>query len=68
MNVAPPCACFRTKAYYLDGDCHVDRADCAPVAACWCARTVTVLGPDDVLCSLETCRPGRGCYQCSAAN
>ncbi len=63
LQASPICQCFRTKAFYADGRHAVDPADCAPTPACWCVHTTTILGPDDVLCSPEMCRPGRACFQ-----
>ncbi len=60
---ARPCQGFRTKAYYISEEQGLDPSECAPTAACWCLHTTTLLGPDDLLCSPETCGPGRTCYQ-----
>ncbi len=57
------CHGFRTKNYYTEGERGPDWADCAPTSGCWCVHTTTVLGPDDVLWSLEMCRPGRACFR-----
>jgi len=57
------CQGFRTKAHYLNEEQGLDPSECAPTAACWCLHTTTVLGPDDVLCSPETCQPGRTCFK-----
>ena len=35
--------------YYVMGRDHVDLRESSPTAQYWCARTATVLGPDDVL-------------------
>ena len=57
------CRHFRTKAFYTDGRHAMDPADCAPTPASWCLHTTMILGPDDILCSAEMCRPGRACYK-----
>jgi len=57
------CQYFRTKAFYTDGGHAVDPADCASTPLCWCVHTTIILGPDDVLCSPEMCRPGRACFR-----
>lgn len=41
----------------------VEHFEFSPESACWCAQTVTVLGPDDILCSPEMCQPGRVCFE-----
>jgi len=60
---SPICRDFRTKAFYTDGCHEVDPADCAATPACWCVHTTMILGPDDILCSPEMCRPGRACFR-----
>jgi hypothetical protein len=57
------CRCLRHKGYYQAGVREADLVECAPSGSCWCAHTVTILGPDDILCSPEVCQPGRACYQ-----
>jgi hypothetical protein len=49
--------------YYVVGRDHADLREAAPNAQYWCARTATVLGPDDVYCSPGVCRPERACYE-----
>jgi hypothetical protein len=61
-----PCHGFRTKAYYINEGQGLDPSECAMTAACWCLHTTTVLGPDDLLCSPETCQPGRTCFKAAA--
>ncbi len=61
-NEKPPCRCLRTKMYYVVGREHVDLRVSSPDAQYWCSRTTTVMGPDDVPCSPEGCRPHRECF------
>lgn len=42
----------RTEAELLDGS-----------QACWCARTMTALGPDRETVDPDDCREGRGCFE-----
>jgi hypothetical protein len=57
------CQHLRTKMYYVLGRDHVDLREPSPTAQYWCARTATVMGPDDVYCSPEACQPGRACFR-----
>ncbi len=57
------CKRLRSKRYYTMTSEEVERCDFSPEAAYWCARTATVLGPDDTLCAPEACRPGRACFE-----
>jgi hypothetical protein len=59
----PVCRRLRTKMYYVMGREHVDLRQTSPTAQYWCARTTTVLGPDDVYCSPDTCQPDRACFE-----
>ena len=59
----PVCKRLRTRMYYIMGRDHVDLREPSPTAQYWCARTATVLGPDDVYCSPRTCRPERACFE-----
>jgi len=63
LPALPACGCLRTKAFYLACCGEEDRVEFSPEAPCWCSQTLTVLGPDDNLCSPETCRPGRSCFR-----
>lgn len=56
------CRRLRTKMYYVLGRDEVDLSHSSPTAQYWCSSTATALGPDDVCCSPEACRPGRGCF------
>ena len=61
---APPvCRRLRTRMYYVVGREHADLRERAPNAQYWCARTATVLGPDDVYCDPSVCRPERACFE-----
>ena len=56
------CRRLRTKMYYVVGRDHVDLQESSPTAQYWCSKTATVMGPDDVYCSPETCRARRACF------
>lgn len=56
------CRELRTRMYYVMGHDHEDLRVAAPNAQYWCARTMTVLGPDDVYCSPGNCQSHRGCF------
>ena len=62
-NSAPVCKRLRSRGFYAAEPEEVEHFEFSPESACWCARTVTVLGPDDVLCALEMCQPGRTCFE-----
>jgi len=62
-NNAPVCKRLRSRGFYAAEPEEVEYFEFSPESACWCARTVTVLGPDDVLCSLDMCQPGRTCFE-----
>jgi hypothetical protein len=57
------CKRLRSRAFYLAEPEEVEHFEFSPESSCWCARTVTILGPDDTLCSLDMCQPGRDCYE-----
>ena len=59
----PVCRRLRTKMYYVVGRDHVDLVEGSPTAQYWCARTATVIGPDDIYCSSEVCTPARACFE-----
>ena len=59
----PVCRRLRTKMYYVLGRDHVDLREASSTAQYWCSRTTTVLGPDDVYCSPDTCQPDRACFE-----
>ena len=56
------CRRLRTKMYYVMGRDHVDLKRSSPSAQYWCSLTTTVLGPDDVYCSPESCQAQRACF------
>ena len=62
-EAVPVCKRLRTKMYYVVGREHVDLRESSPTAQYWCARTATVIGPDDVYCSPEACQPHRACFE-----
>jgi hypothetical protein len=49
--------------YYVAGREHVNMRVSSPNAQYWCSHTTTVMGPDDVPCSPESCRSHRGCFE-----
>ncbi len=63
VNRGSICKRLRSKMYYVVGRDHLDLAESSGTAQYWCARSVTVLGPDDILCCPEMCRPGRACFE-----
>ncbi len=62
-EAVPVCKRLRAKMYYVVGREHVDLRESAPTAQYWCARTATVIGPDDVYCSPGACQPHRACFE-----
>jgi len=62
-NVVPACSRLRSKGFYLAAPEEVEHFEFLPESACWCSRTVTILGPDDILCSIEMCQLGRACFE-----
>ena len=63
LDVASLGACFAALGHLNDDSTDPESFEFSPESACWCSRTVTVLGPDDILCSLEMCQPGRSCFE-----
>lgn len=59
----PVCTRLRTKMYYVMGRNHPDLRESSPTAQYWCAHTTTVMGPDEVYCSPESCRHHRNCFE-----
>lgn len=57
------CNRLRTKMYYVVGREHVNMRVSSPSAQYWCSLTTTVMGPDSLPCSPETCRGHRGCFE-----
>lgn len=62
-QAVPICRKLRTRMYYVKGRDHEDLQRSGPEAQYWCAKTATVLGPDDVYCSPEACQPQRACFE-----
>jgi hypothetical protein len=62
-NALPVCKCLRSRGFYLAGPDEAEHFEFSPESSLWCSRTVTVLGPDDILCSIEMCQPGRACFE-----
>lgn len=59
----PVCARFRTKAMVDKGDQLVTTAAALEFPYCWCTRTLTDIGPDEGLVTLDRCRNReRGCH------
>jgi hypothetical protein len=61
--LVPVCRRLRTKMYYVVGRQAVELRESSPTAQYWCSLTTTVIGPDDIPCSPETCRAHRGCFE-----
>jgi len=59
----PACRRLRTKMYYVAGRDHVNLRVSSPTAQYWCSHTTTVMGPDDLPSSPESCRSHRGCFE-----
>jgi hypothetical protein len=57
------CKRLRSRGFYNAEPEELDHFAFSPESSCWCATTVTVLGPDDILCSVEMCQPGRACFE-----
>jgi hypothetical protein len=49
--------------YYVVGREHVNLRVSSPSAQYWCSLTTTVMGPDSLPCSPETCQGHRGCFE-----
>jgi len=62
-NSVPVCKRLRSRGFYHAEPEEMEHFDFSSESSCWCARTVTILGPDDILCSLEMCQPGRACFE-----
>jgi hypothetical protein len=62
-NGLPVCRRLRSRGFYLAEPEEGAHFEFSSESSCWCARTVTILGPDDVLCSLDMCQPGRTCFE-----
>ena len=49
--------------YYVVGRDAEAMRESSPNAQYWCSLTAIVMGPDDLPCSPEGCRPGRACHE-----
>jgi len=63
LAAIPVCRRLRTRTYYVVGREHADLRVSSPNGQYWCTRTTTVMGPDEVPCTPETCQPDRGCFE-----
>ncbi len=59
----PVCRRLRTKMYYVMGREHASLRESSPTAQYWCSLTTTVMGPDSLPCSPESCQTHRGCFE-----
>ncbi len=57
------CRRLRTKMYYVVGRDAVELRESSGTAQYWCSLTATVIGPDDLPCSPETCGSHRSCFE-----
>lgn len=57
----PPhlCRCLKTKAMFTQAT--ADEADFT--SFCWCVKTMTALGPDQVPAEAARCTSGRPCFE-----
>jgi hypothetical protein len=62
-DAVPACRRLRTKMYYVLGRDAAEMRESSPTAQYWCSLTATVMGPDEVPCSPESCRSHRGCFE-----
>lgn len=62
-NSSPVCKHLRSRGFYNAEPEQMDHFEFSPESSCWCAHTVTVLGSDDNLCSVEMCQPVRSCFE-----
>lgn len=62
--IAPFCAHIQSKkAFFLRRPPNTASELLDASNACWCARTMTALGPDRAVVDPEECRAGRACYE-----
>jgi hypothetical protein len=59
----PVCRRLRTKMYYVVGREHVNLRVSSSAAQYWCSHTATVMGPDALPCSPESCQAHRECFE-----
>ena len=63
-RLSPFCQDLCSKKILVSSGLPLDDADVLDRSNhCWCARTMTVLGPDRELAHPEDCRKGRNCFQ-----
>jgi hypothetical protein len=60
---APRCLYLRAKSMYVRGAENMADTDGSAGAACWCARTQHVVGPDRLDVDRLVCIPGRDCFE-----
>jgi len=61
------CRHLRTKRYYYGATGESPEAgEASTTAQFWCLRTMRVVGPDQALVTVDSCRAGRGCCEPSA--
>lgn len=56
------CRLLRSKWMFIEAepDPTVPRSDSG---ICWCVHTQNCLGPDGEIASMESCKPGRACFE-----
>ncbi len=58
------CRNFRSKKMYTaGGDPSYDELSADSYAHCWCLTTLREFGPDQKICDLTRCLPGRSCFE-----
>ena len=62
-NAQSVCKRLRNRAFYLAEGDEVEQVEFSPESACWCSHNLTILGPDQILCSPASCAPGRTCFE-----
>ena len=63
-NRTEVCAHLRSKQLYSPSDtAHRAQSTSSRTEVFWCSRTMSSTGPDEVLCDVDTCCPGRWCYR-----
>jgi hypothetical protein len=63
MADAPRCTQLRSRLEAILGREAALVEETVPNAQYWCARTMTVLGPDEVYCSARACTEARSCFE-----
>ena len=62
-NSMPICKRLRSRGYYHAEPEEMEHFEFSSESSCWCVHTATLLGPDDILCSIDMCQPGRSCFE-----